>query len=162
MKHITIVLIGIALSGCASLKDFQQMDSYQRAEYVCSRDRDIRDYDQSIRSENQKRQELNALIMLGYREQESCTETPVLHTENTCITDSDNSTKCTQTSFTDYKEVCNKIQIPIDYDMAHARLNRTENNIRELKYRRGKSHESCFSRVKHMPAEDAFMYYKSN
>ena len=154
----------LLLAACASLEDFKEMNSNERADYVCSREKGARKHKSEIKKYQKRVAEINNAISLGYRIQKTCSDINVEKEISTSCTSSSysniTSLNCSPTTYTEKETICSKIKIPINVSVERENLNvyrdlsERAKTVMDVKYRK------YFNDVEEMSAEAAFNFYK--
>ena len=72
-SFLAICILGIALTGCTTLKDFQKMTPNERASKTCLNDSLVSHYRNNERAYSKEMRSLDDILMKGYTVVENCT-----------------------------------------------------------------------------------------
>jgi len=160
-KFLTLAAIGLLISSCTSLEEkFQNMSHQDRAEYICSRDRDV-----SLNRADKNRNEnsvnkLNRIISRGYRIHNDCNKITVEYGTATCTTNTygDNSTtKCTRP--TKKETVCVESPVPIDYENERAKMAGFTKSMLAASEKYDRLYKKCYLQVEPLNSESAYNFF---
>ena len=141
-----ILTIAALTSACTTLEDFQNMSPSARANKTCNDDVTVRHYRYQVNNLTSQINEIDALLLKGYRVRESCT---------TITYDNDSSKTPKQSS----KKICQEVVIPLNDHIYNLEKERRLNLSQELEsatIRKKNSFNDCYQKVLPMSAEQAF------
>lgn len=161
-KYFAVIFISIC--GCTTVSSFQKMPSYERAQYVCSRDSDYKRLSNDESIHEAKIDEINSVLSRGYRVHKACRTVKVEKPGTVSCTSNGvgNSvnTDCRQNTNTTYENVCTETPVSIDANLERGNLEASKNIVVRAKIEKNNVYNHCYSLVEPMSAEQAFNYYK--
>jgi len=156
--------IFVSICGCATVSSFQKMPSYERAQYVCSRDSDYERLSNDESIHEAKIDEIRSVLSRGYRVHKACRTVKVEKPGTVSCTSNGvgNSinTDCRQNTNTTYENVCTETPVSIDANLERGNLEASKNMVVRAKIEKNNVYNRCYSLVEPMSAEQAFSYYK--
>lgn len=160
-KYFAAILVSIC--GCATVSSFQKMSSYERAQYVCSRDSDYKRLSNDESIHEAKIDEINSVLSRGYRVHKACKTIKVEKPGAVSCTSNGvgNSvnTDCRQKTNTTYENDCTETPVAIDANLERGNLEASKNMVVRAKIEKNNVYNHCYSLVEPMSAEQAFSYY---
>jgi hypothetical protein len=162
---LTVLVLGSLLSACASLDDFQQMDTKTRTDFVCERDDQVENAIQQVQAAEQRLAEIETDLANGYKLVATCTTTTFELPPRLCTTVETNGqtvTTCQQGQDPLLKKVCTETPVGIDSQLE--KQHRREYQLQHLQRQKqvDKAYMACFNKVGGMNAEQAYQHYKQN
>ncbi len=164
-RFSALALLSLLLSACASLDDFQQMDTQTRTEYVCERDRLVSHQRDKLAEVKNTIAEIEQALLNGYRLVEACTETIVESSETVCVSSQVNGqlvTTCTATEEPTLEKICTDTPVAIDGELEKEKLVEWQKEQLYAERRVNDAYMACFNEVGSMTAEQAYDYYLGN
>ncbi len=156
--------IFVSICGCTTVSSFQKMPSYERAQYVCSRDSDYKRLSNDESIHEAKIDEINSVLSRGYRVHKACRTVKVEKPGTVSCTSNGvgNSvnTDCRQNTNTTYENVCTETPVSIDANLERGNLEASKNMVIRAKIEKNNVYNRCYSLVEPMSAEQAFNFYK--
>jgi hypothetical protein len=156
--------IFVSICGCTTVSSFQKMPSYERAQYVCSRDSDYKRLSNDESIHEAKIDEINSVLSRGYRVHKACRTVKVEKPGTVSCTSNGvgNSinTDCRQNTNTTYENVCTETPVSIDANLERGNLEASKNMVVRAKIEKNDVYNRCYSLIEPMSAEQAFNYYK--
>ena len=156
MKILTTITIVFLLNGCTSLEDFQKMSPGSRAHKTCNNDVTVRHYKSQIYQFTNEINQIDALLLKGYKTHENCTV--ITYESNTSDSEKDKQRNS-------IKKICTEVVIPLsDYVYDHEKNRKSELmiNLDNAKIQKQQNFDSCYNKTLSMSAEQAFNHYDSN
>ena len=160
-----LIILAAAVTGCASLEDFQQMDTQTRTDFVCNHDDRINAIDRRIDDIQDRREEIQTALTNGYRIVELCETVLTEVSKEECTTTQENGqtvTTCVTITEPEPEELCYEGAVGIDGDLEQAKLQALTAQQAELRKQRDYEFMACFNKVGSMTPEQAFEYYQQN
>lgn len=165
-KYVAVIFASIiSMCGCATVDTFQKMNSYERAQYVCSRDSYYERLRNDETSQEARINDISSALARGYRVHKSC-QTVKVEKPGTVSCTSNGvgariNTDCKQNTNTTYENVCTETPVSIDANLERGNLKVSRDLMERAKIEKNKIYNLCYSLVEPMSAEQAFSYYKS-
>mgnify|MGYP005622424559 FL=1 len=156
LKALSIGGLLLLLNACTSLEDFQKMSPESRAHKTCNNDVTVRHYKSQIYQFTNEINQIDALLLKGYKTHENCT---IITYES----NSSNGEKDKQKN--SIKKICTEVVIPLsDYVYDHEKNRKSELviNLDNAKIQKQQAFDSCYNETLPMSAEQAFNHYDSN
>ncbi|CAH1904167.1 conserved hypothetical protein [Candidatus Nitrotoga sp. HW29] len=161
-KSFAAILVFIC--GCTTVSSFQKMPSYERAQYVCSRDSNYKRLSNDESIHEAKIDEINSVLSRGYRVHKACKTVKVEKPGTvSCTSNSVGNavnTDCKQNTKTTYENVCTETPVAIDASLERENLEASKNMVVRAKIEKNNVYNRCYSLVEPMSAEQAFNYYE--
>ncbi len=146
MKLLLASVAALLLNGCTSLEDFQKMSPESRAHKTCKNDVTVRHYNSQVHQLSNEINQIDALLLKGYKTRENCT---------TITYEKTSEGKPTNL----IKKICTEVIIPISdyvYKFEEGRKANLAIELEEAKNRKQTNFDQCFEKVVSMSAEQAF------
>ncbi len=150
MKLFIASVIAFLLNGCTSLEDFQKMSPESRAHKTCNNDVTVRHYKSQVYQLTNEINQIDALLLKGYRTHENCT---VITYESNTLGDEKDKQK------NSIKKICTEVVIPLtNYTYDHEKNKKSElmTNLGNAKSKKQQNFDQCYQKVLLMTPEQAF------
>ena len=168
-------MLAALAAGCVSVDDFRQMSPAERAHFVCSKDREVRQLDADIDALADDIAQIDEALYRGYHLHTSCKQVPVSASttskktvKSKCKPDGKGGEVCEETEtihtdpITEYHTVCEDIPVPIDVQFEKEKLRGYEWELDDAVAVRDEVYRACVLEIEPMSAEEAYDFYKGN
>ena len=162
--YYSLMLISL-LSGCVTVEKLEKMNASERANFICSRDRNLRPLIDSEESYRLQIENTNLSLRRGYHVHKSCQKitTPVDGGIQCLSSSSGNSSQvmnCSQAMQT--KDFCTENPVALNLELEKSKLKQLENQYSVAKKNRVDFYKKCNNHVSGLSPEQALNYYDKN
>ena len=164
-RSIGLMALIMLLSACASLQDFQQMDTRTRTEFVCERDSQVRYHRRQVIDIQGRAAEIQQALLDGYRLVETCTTTTIEPVDHVCMSTQEGGqtmTTCADSEVSMIKQVCRQTPVAIDGNLEKQKRQDLLALQQAEAITADRAYMACFNKVGAMTPEQAFQYHQNN
>lgn len=158
-KASRIALVAVALlgTGCATVDDFKAMSADERANRVCSRQREVVDVRQQAALQRVEIGSIEQALGRGYRVHRQCKSVPVADQTTTRCTTQNGALVCNQSrQATSFRQECTEQPVAIDGNLERSKLESLNVSVAALDVQARQSFDQCYATVVRMSPEAAF------
>lgn len=160
LRFSIVLLCLLALSGCVTLQDFENMSAEERATRVCDNRGDL----QALRSNAHELEQTiamaNQALRRGYRVFSECEEYEVQTGTRTECKTLDYGVECEEQILWETRQRCSDTRVPINAVSERANIVVWEGELDVTRATLARDYQACFNYVLGLTAEEAFRLYR--
>lgn len=159
--RFSIVLLGLlAVAGCVTLQDFEDMSAEERAIKVCDQRTDLKALRNDSYTLEQAIADSSQALRRGYRVLSECQDYEVQTGTRTECKTLEYGVECEERVLFETRQRCTDTRVPINAALERSNLSVWQEELEITRATLARETQACFDHVVSLTAEEAFRLYR--